>query len=194
VGKKVVVIAAGLTERRAIPHLTRHLIGDQISVSEVRIPASNGALTPERARQIIKAAWYESLGSPLQPEKFVVLIDADGRQSLDQVQRFEETCCHLGEIKVPCLIVVAQWHLEAWFFAHAEALREFLGRDTGNIDTSTPDSIINPKLHLKHILAEPYTAGVAEEIAKRLSPDIIRQRSPSFASFETALRNGEKPQ
>lgn len=40
----------------------------------------------------------------------------------------------------------AQWHLEAWYFGDAEGLRRYLGgKALGNVDTSQPDEIHNPK-------------------------------------------------
>ena len=85
---------------------------------------------------------------------------------------------------------VAKWHLEAWFFADDHGLRTFLGKSIGHVDTSAPDEIHNPKLHLKQVLGAPYTAQVAGAIAQCLSPDIVRARSPSFAQFEQAATNG----
>ena len=48
----------------------------------------------------------------------------------------------------------------------------------------------NPKLHLKNILGQVYTARVSEEIARALDMETIARRSPSFRCFLEALCNG----
>ena len=89
------------------------------------------------------------------------------------------------------LCAYAQPHLEAWYFADAENLGNYLGRDTGQVDTSKPDEIRNPKLHLRHLLGERiYTARISEEIAATLDADTIVGRSPSFERFIDAIMNG----
>ena len=83
--------------------------------------------------------------------------------------------------------------LEAWYFADATNLRGYLGRALGDIDTSRPDGIQNPKGHLKNLLADRvYTARVSEEIASQLDAEIIKQRSrgASFKGFLDAAMNG----
>ena len=86
----------------------------------------------------------------------------------------------------------AQWHLEAWYFADAANLRRYLGgRNLGSVDTSQPDNIQNPKLHLKNLLSdETYTSRVSEEIATGLDAKTIAQRSLSFRGFLEAVKNG----
>ena len=63
-------------------------------------------------------------------------------------------------------------------------------RDLGNVDDSRPDEIENPKLHLKNILGQVYTARVSEEISRALDAETIARRSPSFRCFMEALLNG----
>ena len=71
--------------------------------------------------------------------------------------------------------------LEAWYFADAKRFSGHLGRDLGNVDPSQPDAILNPKLHLKHLLgARPCTALVSRDIASALDTTAIAQHSPSF--------------
>ncbi len=188
--KKVVVIASGLTEREALPHLTRHLAAIGVSVVDVRIPPRNRPLIPRLVQDLIKAIWWDMHLRGNAPDKFVVLIDADGKLPAAIIPSFQEACAELHNISATCLVATAQWHLEAWFFAHAESLREFLGKSSGSVDTSAPDEIVNPKLHLKHLLGRPYTALTAGAIASGLNPEVIRTRSPSFAEFEASLKNG----
>ena len=71
--KRVIVLASGETERRALPHLLAHLWDRGVSVVEVRIPPRNGALSVQMAERLIKTVWYERLGVSVSPDKFVVL-------------------------------------------------------------------------------------------------------------------------
>ena len=188
--KRVVIIASGETERRALPHLARHLQEHSVAVDEVRIPPRNRALNAQMAERLIKAAWYENLSTP--PDKFVVLMDVDQAhpgQVLTGIR--SELPRRVVTIEADVLYAYAQEHLEAWYFADAENLGSYLGRDAGQVDTSRPDEIRNPKLHLRHLLGERvYTARVSEEIARTLSPGTIAGRSPSFRKFVDAVMNG----
>ncbi|HSN99871.1 MAG TPA: DUF4276 family protein [Candidatus Nanopelagicales bacterium] len=192
--KRVIVIASGETERKALPHLLAHLReeGIQVTADDIRTPPRSGLITGEMACKLILSAWNETRWSD-PPSKFVVLQDADARDPRAIVEQLTQDLgrTRAQEVPVPILIAAAKWHLEAWFFADAAGLRAHLGRDLGSIDPSRPDEIINPKLHLKQILAgTTYTARVAEEIARKLSPERARSRSPSFAHFEQCVRNG----
>jgi hypothetical protein len=190
--KRVVVIASGETERRSLPHLVAHLVEENIHVVEVRRPDGNKELNVEMAEKLIKAAWYAPQEN-VSPDKFVVLIDADGKDTDQVLAPFRDQLPgRLGaNIAAALQFACAQWHLEAWYFADASGLRTFLGKAPGNVDTSQPDEIPNPKLHLKHLLGERvYTAVVAEEIARSLDGRIIATRSPSFQVFLDAVRNG----
>ena len=191
-GKHVVVIASGETERRSLPHLLSHLRGQGVFVDEVRIPPGNGRLNASMAERLIMAAWYESLGSS-QPDKFVVLLDLDKsapNEVLGPLQ--DELLGRLGgHFEATIKYAYAQQHLEAWYFADAANLRTYLGHAPGHVDTSMPDEIENPKNHLKNLLNEEvYTARISEEIAKSLDPPTIAQRSPSFRGFLEAVKNG----
>lgn len=189
--KRVIVIASGETERRSLPHLAAHLQAEDISVTDVRIPPGNRPLTIEMVEKLLKAAWYEKALDP--PDKFVVLMDADGKTPEDVLRPFREQLPgRIGaKIQVSIQFACAQWHLEAWYFADVMGLRAYLERAPGNIDTSKPDEIQNPKLQLKHLLGDRiYTAVISEEIAKKLNARTIDQRSPSFRGFLEAVRNG----
>ena len=142
------------------------------------------------AEQLIKAAWYENVAAP--PDKFVLLIDLDGADPEASLEPIRSRLSGLRDgISADVLCAYAQKHLEAWYFANAEKLREYLGRALGQVDTSRPDEIQNPKLHLKHLLGERvYTARVSEEIAKTLDAGTIAERSPSFKKFVDAVTNG----
>ena len=188
--RNVIVLASGETERRALPHLLSHLRNRGVSLVEVRIPPRNGALSVQMAEKLIKAAWYERLDAS--PEKFVILVDVDGKLPDRVLEPFRALPERLGdEIEAAILYACAQWHLEAWYFADAANLRDCLGRALGNVDTSKPDGIQNPKLHLKNLLGNRvYTARISEEIASQLDAPTIAERSPSFRGFLDAVMNG----
>jgi len=189
--KEVVVVASGETERRSLPHLVAHLRAENVEVVEIRIPPRGRALNVEMAEKLLKASWFQRTTAP--PDKFVVLVDADGRPPDEVLRPFrEELPSRTGtEIGPRLQFACAQWHLEAWYFADASGLRAYLARDLGSVDTSMPDEIQNPKLHLKHLLGDRvYTAVTSEEIAKSVSAEMIDQRSPSFRGFVKAIRNG----
>ena len=187
--KHVAVIASGETERRALPHLVSHLRDHDIDVS-VSIPRGNRKLSVSMAETLIKSVLYA--GQP--PDKVVVLIDLDGKDPDQELHPFKADLPGRLSNGPPHSIqfAYAQWHLEAWYFADAEGLRSYLsGQAPGHVDTSRPDDIQNPKLHLKHLLGNRrHTALVSEEIAKSLNPQVIAQRSPSFGRFLEAVRNG----
>jgi hypothetical protein len=190
--KEVVVIASGETERRSLPHLVAHLQDEAIAVVEVRIPPGGKALDVEMAEKLLKASWFERIAAP--PDKFVVLVDTDGKAPDDVLRPFREQLrVRIGtKINAQVQFACAEWHLEAWYFADISGLQAYLQRDPGSVDTSKPDEIQNPKLHLKHLLRErAYTAVISEEIAKSLNAQIIAQRSPSFQGFLEAVRNGK---
>jgi hypothetical protein len=191
-GKDVVVIASGETERRSLPHLVAHLQAEDIAVVEVRIPPGGKALNVEMAEKLLKASWFERIAAP--PDKFVVLVDTDRRTPDEVLRPFREQLPgRIGaKVRAPLQFACAQWHLEAWYFADVTGLRGYLGRGPGSVDTSKPDEIQNPKLHLRQLLGErAYTAVISEGIAMRPNAQTICERSPSFQGFLEAVRNGQ---
>ena len=189
--KHVVVVASGETERRALPHLVSHLSEAGIRV-EVLIPPRHRALRADVVEKIIKAAWFAPDDDP--PAKFVVLVDVDQAAAPDEVVSplREELSKRVSNVGAKLLFAYAQQHLEAWYFADGENLRQWLdGRSLGRVDTSSPDTIQDPKRHLSNLLGNRvYTARTSEDIAKTLDPQVIQQRSPSFRALVEAVRNG----
>ena len=189
--KQVVVIASGQTERRALPHLVAHLREREIVLRSVIIPPSHRSLKPSLVIQLIQSEFYGPDGPP---EKFVILVDVDGKDPSQVLDPFKEELPErlANDISSRVQYAYAQWHLEAWYFADAANLRRYLGgRNLGSVDTSQPDDIQNPKLHLKKLLGDGfYTAQVSEEIAKMLNSQTIAQRSLSFRNFLEAVKNG----
>lgn len=191
--KRVVVIASGETERRSLPHLLGHLVAEGILIVEIRRPDGNKALSVEMAEKLVKAAWWAPPENVV-PDKFVIVLDVDGKDPQEVLRPFhEELRDRIGsKITASLQFAYAQWHLEAWYFADASGLRTYLGRDLGGVDTSKPDAIQNPKLHLKNLLGERiYTAVISEEIARVLNVMSIVGRSPSFQRFLEAVRDGD---
>ena len=184
--KCVVVIASGEKERRSLPRLLSHLNDRHV---EVRIPPRNRTLNVDEVYRLIQSARFE-----LRPDKYVILVNVGGRFPSDLVEplrkgvvaRFDEQFS--SQIK----FAYAQWHLEAWYFGDSQSLRDyFQGKALGKVDTSQPDKINNPKLHLTNLLgAEFYSARVSEEIAGNLNARTIAGRSPSFELFLSAVMNG----
>ena len=189
--KSVIIIAPGETERRALPFLVRHLQDHGITVDDVRIPPRNKSLNLMMAEKLIKSVWYENLNAP--PDKFIMVMDLDGTHPDEVLAPIQSRLpARLRGIEACVLYAYAQHHLEAWYFADARNLREYLGRDLGQVDTSKPDEIRNPKLHLKHLLGNRvYTARISEEIAKILNTNTIAERSPSFRIFVDSIMNGD---
>ena len=190
--KYVVVIASGETERRSLPHLVSYMQDDSIEIS-VSIPPSNRRLNVSMAENLIKAALFHGKS----PDKVVVLVDLDGKEPEEILGPFREDLP--GRLRsaptVNIQYAYAQRHLEAWYFGDAQNLREYFDRQAlGNVDTSQPDGIENPKQHLENLLGERvYTALVSEDIASKLDPQLIAQRSPSFRGFLEAVQNGLPP-
>ncbi len=188
--KHVVVVASGDTERRALPHLVSFLTKSGMTL-DVRIPPRHRQLRANVVEGIIKSAWYESY--PVQPTKFVVLVDVDQAAPDDVLAPLQEQLPQRVEqtVAADVLFAYAQQHLEAWFFADSENLRQYLDRSLGSAEPSSPDTIHDPKRHLINLLGgRVYTARTSEEIAKRLDGRTIEQRSPSFSGFVDALKNG----
>lgn len=188
--KRVVVIASGETERSALPPLVQHLAAAGVVVEDVRIPPRHGAITAKIADKIIRSVWFERT-APERPAKFVVLLDTDRSHPEDVLDPMRATLpTRLRDIDAGVQFAVAQPHLEAWYFADDAGLRKYLKRSLGNVDSSRPDAIQNPKLHLEHLLDGPYTSRVSGEIASSLDADAIANRSPSFRGFIAAVKNG----
>lgn len=189
--ERVVVIASGETERRSLPFLLAGLAAEGVIVEDIRIPPVHRAINVIVAEKIVRSVWFERVGHE-RPDKFVVLLDADGYPPRDVLAPMREDLpSRLRDIDANIQFAYAQQHLEAWYFADAKGLRACLDRDLGRIDSSLPDEIRNPKHHLKQLLgARPYTSLVSRDIAAKLDAAAIAQRSPSFRGFLAAVGNG----
>ncbi len=188
--KRVVIVASGATERAALPNLLGFLASEDIEVRDVRTPPRHRGLTVDVARAVVRAAWFE-LRHHEPPQKFVILVDADGGSGQQAISRLDGLEEKLADLPVPVKRAAAKWHLEAWFFADEQGLRRFLGTGLGSVNSTAPDSIENPKHHLKNLLAPRlYTSRIAGEMSAMISGLTVRARSPSFQSFVEAIRNG----
>ena len=144
--------------------------------------------------RLIRIAWFTNVPEP--PDKIVILVDTDQDTPQEALELLTSKLPpRLGnEIASRLQFAYAQRHLEAWYFADATNLREWLGGALGSVDTSQPDELDNPKLHLRHLLGEQiYTSRVSGEIAASLDARTIAQRSPSFRRFLEAVMNGAHP-
>lgn len=180
----VALIASGETERRALPLLCRDLGASGTTLTEVLVPPRTGQLSPDMALRLARSVHTAS-------NKIVVVVDADGRTQDSILQPFRKKFQNWPSWPRPVFLAHAQWHLEAWFFADQAGLRLFLNdKDLGNLP-AIPDDIERPKLRLQHLL-QPflYTAATAREIAAAIHPQVAEKRSPSFAQFRAAMRNG----
>ena len=189
--KRVLVIASGPTEQNALPKLLEHLKSENIEV-DIRIPSGHRQLRPNVVYPIIISSQYDSDEGP--PDKCVILVDTDGKSPDEAIgplrQGLQRT--QLTRTFQNVKFAYAQWHLEAWYFADAVGLRGYLRRDTGNVNPNEPDQIQNPKHHLQQLLGDAtYTAQVSADIATKLDPTTISQRSPSFRIFLETIRNGD---
>ena len=189
--KRVLIIASGPTERSALPKLLEHLKSENIEV-DIRIPSGHRQLRPNVVYPIIISSQYDSDEGP--PDKCVILVDTDGKSPEEAIGPIQQGLqrTQLSRTAQNVKFAYAQWHLEAWYFADAANLREYLRRDVGNVNPNEPDQIQNPKHHLRQLLGDSiYTAQVSEEIAARLNPSTIAQRSSSFRTFLETIRNGD---
>ena len=113
VTNKVIILASGETERQALPFLLSHLQSRGVSVEDVRIPPRNKALNVTMAEKLIKAAWYYP-DSGVPPDKFVVLLDVDGKRPDEVLNPFNELPDLLSsKIRATIRCAYAQRHLEA---------------------------------------------------------------------------------
>lgn len=187
----MLVVASGETERRSLPILTALLLAEGVDSIEVRV-VPHGKVVPKLAEQVVRAAWYERI-HVARLDKAVVLTDCDARSWADATAALAEVRARLRDLPLSVAVSAANWHLEAWFFADSAALRAHLGRALGSVDASTPDAIVNPKLHLRNILSpRAYTAAVAELIARSVDPAAVRASSPSFGQFCDSVLNGSE--
>ena len=189
--RRVVVVASGETERRALPHLVEHLAAEGVEVQDVRIPPRHQAIGIANAEKIIRSVWFERAETE-RPDKFVVLLDTDASPPAEIVAPIRSALLpRLRGVEANIQFAYAQRHLEAWYFADANGLRRYLDRNIGNIDPSDPDTLQNPKQHLRNLLGSRlYTSLVSQEIAAALNAATIAQHSPSFRGFVAALKNG----
>ena len=125
--KRVVVIASGETERKALPLLLRHLADQGIVIADVRIPPGHRPIRVDVAEKIVKSVWFERPDA--RPGKFVVLVDTDGKCPDEVLAPIRNQLpARLRDIPADLQFAHAQQHLEAWYFADSKGLRSYLAR------------------------------------------------------------------
>ena len=143
----------------------------------------------DHSRHLLSWSMGPNLRRFIATDKFVILVRLGRRMRWRASGRASPTPGRRGRGKNQS--AYAQQHLEAWYFGDTANLRAYLGHAPGNVDTSKPDEIENPKNHLKNVLDDRvYTARISEEIAMSLDPKTIAGRSPSFRGFLEAVKNG----
>ena len=189
-GKRVVVIASGRTEQVALPHLVSFLQDDGISLCNVLIPKRNRQLSVSTVEGLVELAWYSEY-----PDKIVILVDTDGDSPEQALAPFRELPGRLrSDVTAAVLFAYAQQHLEAWYFADAANLREYLGRALGSVDTSTPDEIDDPKQHLRNILGDRvYTSQTSRRDRRGAGPTDHRPTQPQLQGVCGRGHERERP-
>ncbi len=192
----ILIIASGNTEYETLPLLLRDVLNDIGRHVDVRFPPNHRNLDATMAARLIKSGYWSIFP---RPQTAIVLVDCDARARLEVAHEMTMALmpliADLATNGLEVLVATAKWHLEAWFFGDPPGLREVLGRDLGNVVLTNPDSIENPKRHLINLLRTVdrlYTARVAGEIARSLSPAIILAASRSFSEFDAAVRIGAR--
>jgi hypothetical protein len=129
---------------------------------------------------------YQNQGSHV--DKAIVIRDADCKDPEGLKGEMESKIEGRNyPFEVRLNIVVQE--LEAWFLADEEAISRITGREA-HCPNQRPESILNPKDTLVRILSEarvPYTAAVAQNIAKEADLEKIGSRCPRFKEFREAI-------
>ena len=192
----VLIIASGITEYEALPLLLRESLRGIGRGVDISYPPGHRKLNAAMASKLIRAGYWSLYP---RPQKAVVLVDCDARECNEVIEGVRTALTplvgDLAAMGLQVFVVAAKWHLEAWFFGDPTGLRGVLGRDLGDVAIGNPDAIDNPKRRLINLLRSVdriYTAQVAAEIARAVSPAAVLAASPSFSEFDAAIRNGAR--
>ena len=155
---------------------------------DVRIPPRNRAISGELAVKIAKSCYWDVPS----PDKFVILVDVDGKNPDEVLESLRQRVgSALDHLDLRIYYAYAQSHLEAVVLRRRKGAARIPGKEPWSVDASRPDLIENPKLHLKHLLANRiYTSEIAERITRVLDAAEIAKHSTSFGRFVGAIRNG----
>jgi len=123
-------------------------------------------------------------------EKVIILGDADcdERRERERLQRIYE---HLPEgLRRSVHICIIVHELESWLLADENAISKVMGKNVKPVEN--PESIHNAKEYLEGLFEKGGKKQhlPAEEIAKHVNVEKLREKCASFADFERKIRNG----
>ena len=123
-------------------------------------------------------------------EKVIVLGDADcdERRERERLQRIYE---HLPEgLRRSVHICIIVHELESWLLADENAISRVLGKNVKPV--KNPERIHDAKEYLEGLFEKGGKKQhlLAEEIAKHVNAEKLREKCASFADFERKVRNG----
>ena len=123
-------------------------------------------------------------------EKVIILGDADCSEERER-ERLQRIYEHLPEVlrrRVHICIVVHE--LESWLLADENAISRVLGKNVKLV--KNPESIHDAKEYLEGLFEKGGKKQhlLAEEIAKHVNVEKLREKCASFADFERMVRNG----
>jgi len=123
-------------------------------------------------------------------EKVIILGDADcdERRERERLQRIYE---HLPEgLRRSVHICIIVHELESWLLADENAISRVLGKNVKPV--KNPESIHDAKEYLEGLFEKGGKKQhlLAEEIAKHVNVEKLKEKCASFADFERRVRNG----
>ena len=123
-------------------------------------------------------------------EKVIILGDADcdERRERERLQRIYE---HLPEgLRERVHICIIVHELESWLLADENAISRVLGKNVKPVEN--PEKIHNAKEYLEGLFekGDKKQHLLAEEIAKHVDVEKLKEKCASFADFERKVRNG----
>ncbi len=123
-------------------------------------------------------------------EKVIILGDADCDEKGER-ERLQEIYKSLPEGLRRCVhICIIVHELESWLLADENAISKVIGKNVKPVEN--PESIHDAKEYLEGLFEKGGKKQhlLAEEIAKHVNVEKLREKCASFADFERMVRNG----